>query len=391
MEPAQPEKEGGGSGDMERNVGNMAPSGDIKQDTSVMSPNAPTTDASNRNIGGMEPSVGQINEVIIEDTGAVPFSAIASNNKNTASPLPTAPESDKTNLLASESDVTDNDTDNTAMISPDISNPKLYDFSLSPVVFKWRNDSASLFNTSGYATVPLRSFLFIYNNTSIKHFAERNSTKLTSPRFTIVVTSLKNHNPIEKISAANRGISSLYKSCVGCPFSEEYRQTIPVRDNKLLIYLVNRHDTVNVQICCELSNGSKETVAALSFIETKTDELVILFAAVTAKLYDNSFGSGNDGEPFRRKGLFTFLLSFCRLFILSNPQYIPKSPIVVHALVLPTDPFRRHILRPLGFRFASATIKHLLPLFGTSANELLPVTGNKLVYSLVFGKDLFFM
>ena len=150
--------------------------------------------------------------------------------------------------------------------------------------------------------------------------------------------------------------------------------------------LVTHHDTVNVQICCELSNGIKETIAALSFIEATNNEFVILFAAVTTKSYDNSFGSGNDGRPFRRKGLFSFLSNFGRSFVLSNPNYNPKSPIVCHAVVLVTDPFRWLILEPLGFRFTSATIKYLLPLFGTSSNGLLPLIANELVYSFVFGK-----
>lgn len=191
----------------------------------------------------------------------------------------------------------------------------------------------------------------------------------------------------EQISKANRWISSLYESSVACPFSDEHQQLIPERDKELLAYLVNRHDMVNVQICCELSNGSKETVAALSFIQTSQVEFVILLAAVTEKLYDNSFGSGNDGRPFRRRGLFSFLVHFVCLFVLSGSKDITKSPIVVHTPVLSSDPCRALVLKPMGFCFTSATIKFVLRLFGTTPVEPLPATGNELVYSFAFGKD----
>ncbi len=210
-----------------------------------------------------------------------------------------------------------------------------------------------------YASFPLKSFLFVFNNGSISCFAAMNTSNENSPHFTIVVSSLRNHSLTEEIRSSNHGILSLYESCVGCPFSNEHPQLIPVRSKDLLSSLVNHHDTVNVQICCELSNGIKETIAALLFIEATNNEFVILFAAVTKKSYDNSFGSGNNGQPFRRKGLFFFLPILAVRLSFPTPAIFPNLLLFAMLLFL-------QVTRSNGLflsRWNSDSLRHLSSIF----------------------------
>jgi hypothetical protein len=63
--------------------------------------------------------------------------------------------------------------------------------------FGWMLDAASAFNSFSTIDLPLESFLSVYSNNNIKHFADRNVKKGqgTVKRFYVMVTKSRIDNP----------------------------------------------------------------------------------------------------------------------------------------------------------------------------------------------------
>jgi hypothetical protein len=155
--------------------------------------------------------------------------------------------------------------------------------------------------------------------------------------------------------------------------------------------LVGHKHMIHVLICGYNNTTMPCPIAGCSFFIRSSTEFVVTLAAVTDCSYDNTFGSGNDGKPFRRRGLMQYLLHFCRIYTLSLKKEIPTVPspmITAFVLLRKNDPSRFYFFRNIGFIYRSFSCKTFVADFPSFSGKEdgLPLSGNEIIYSYCFGK-----
>jgi hypothetical protein len=125
------------------------------------------------------------------------------------------------------------------------------------------------------------------------------------------------------------------------------------------------------------------------------DEMVIALAAVTDKVYNKKWGTGNDDLPFRRRGIMTFLYHLAKLCHLSffqqnidiSTDLGDRLPLSVFALLKPKDPARNYFFKKMGFTFHFYSVK-LMQRWrrNQESKPTLPYDGSEIVYVLQHGK-----
>jgi hypothetical protein len=136
-----------------------------------------------------------------------------------------------------------------------------------------------------------------------------------------------------------------------------------------------------------------EAIAAVTFFFPSPLSIVVTLCATSEKDYSNAFGSGNDNEPFRRRGLMIFLLKCLHNFhasVFNRPTLynnINDGP-ALFVLLEKNDPSRWLFFIPTGFVFAGYSYKHLETVRdGCSMPGVsFPFAGNEILYVRYYGK-----
>jgi hypothetical protein len=258
------------------------------------------------------------------------------------------------------------------------------------------NDASIQFQSGGVFNQPLEKFLFIYSNDHLRHLATRTVQvkQEEKRRFYLFACKPASDVTIASDPKANRlkhdnnmlliRLMKFYEDTISSKGNDLPPSCCP--DGSVIQRIVNHKYMVHLLISAKANDGVR-SIAACSFVIHSQSEVAICLAAVIDGNYDNSFGSGNDGKPFRRRGLMSFLIRMCRQIVVS---YTPDSdsipPVKCSFLVHINNPYRFNFLKPLGFTLCSATVKSNHGLFARILGENFPGLGNELTYTYYFGK-----
>ncbi len=164
---------------------------------------------------------------------------------------------------------------------------------------------------------------------------------------------------------------------------------VPKRTKNSIRNTVNHPTSVHIVLYALQTNradpkkGTQFTViAVISIVPRHNLSFLIPLCAVTAQDYSNEFGSKNDGNPFRRRGIMTMLIDFASVLVRSSYPNAKSNHQSISALPMRNDPYKDLFFRKLGFVFNSYTTKSVFSqqLVDPTTGDHLPFSGNEIVY-----------
>jgi len=171
-------------------------------------------------------------------------------------------------------------------------------------------------------------------------------------------------------------------------------ETVPARSPNSFLPTIEFPTSCSIVIRGKRHTGDESVVSGVTFTKISPNQILLLFAATTAESYNNEFGTGNDNNPFRRRGLMALLLHLARTMLLSWKDEASTSEIGLVAAVERNDPSRQLFFKRLGFQFVTASPKTFSQLFRVSLSshvKKLPVSGTEYFYQYRFGKQVLFI
>ena len=268
--------------------------------------------------------------------------------------------------------------------------------------WNWVGNENDTFYSKGIHAAPLSAFEKLYDQvpTKLSHLMSR-VYENQRPRFvvdfyntSVIIPEIIDHNAIPSYARYKLGIlQDLYKHIFIADGKMSGRSLHPRSENAIESIVQNR---VTISIVISVMVGEKGIrkdeiqynkclIAAITFTSLDDESILISLCGTLDMKYDNQFGSGNDNQSFRRRGLMTILVRMaCSLHLSMKKKFLS-----IFSLVYPDDPSR--LLFWIQHRFAlhSRSIFQSLAVLPNNVftNWVLPpCVGDEFVYISSVGK-----
>jgi hypothetical protein len=280
-----------------------------------------------------------------------------------------------------------------------------------PKVWEWVIDPNDTFNTIGLQSSALHrySHLFPVVPPKLQHLFSRQyqqqGQNTNMPRFVVDFfnTAVISGDDIDHLTPTPqmlklRNLKDLYQEI----FIKDNRMdgsSLHVRSEQDIAHIVRHPSSMSIVIYgysigannAKANNSTllKRAIAGITFSSVSTSEIIITMCGTSDVKYDRLFGSGNDNQTFRRRGLMTYLIRMaCSIHI-----SIHQKLTTVYSAVYQDDPSRLKYWIKHKFVLHSRSV---FDAFHTKMgsikpwHDVMPCIGSEFLYKTNVGKLLGF-